>query len=141
MPDLFDKYVDRSTKNPCDIEHIWANNFAPYVNQFTSEQEFQDWRNHVAGLLLLPADVNRSYQDKPFKDKAPHYAQHNLYAASLTASVYAHRPKFLAFKDAMSLPFKPYADYDKQAQMERRELVSALVSKVWSVDRLQEFLQ
>jgi uncharacterized protein with ParB-like and HNH nuclease domain len=140
MPDLFDKYVDRSTKNPCDIEHIWANNFAPYVNQFTSEQEFQDWRNHVAGLLLLPADVNRSYQDKPFKDKAPHYAQHNLYAASLTASVYAHRPKFLAFKDAMSLPFKPYADYDKPAQMERRELVSALVSKVWSVDRLQEFL-
>ena len=22
--DLFDKYVDRTSRNPCDIEHIWA---------------------------------------------------------------------------------------------------------------------
>ena len=30
-PDLFDKYVDRNTKNPCDIEHIWANDFSRYA--------------------------------------------------------------------------------------------------------------
>lgn len=74
-PDLFDKYVDRSQPNPCDIEHIWANDYNQYKNEFQSEHEFQDWRNGIAGLLLLPADVNRSYQDKPFDQKAPYYAQ------------------------------------------------------------------
>lgn len=139
-PDLFDKYVDRTSKNPCDIEHIWADNIGPYASQFTSEQEFQDCRNHIAGLLLLPADVNRSYQDKPFEVKSPHYAKQNLYAASLTASAYQHQPQFDGFRQTYNLPFKPYEHFDKEAQIERRELVSALVNKVWSVDRLKDFL-
>lgn len=138
-PDLFDKYVDRTSKNPCDIEHIWANDFAPHASEFGSEQEFQDWRNHVAGLLLLPADVNRSYQDKPFETKSPHYAKQNLYAASLTASAYEHEPKFAAFRQAQGLPFKPYVQFDKNAQKERRALVAALVSQVWSTARLNEY--
>jgi uncharacterized protein with ParB-like and HNH nuclease domain len=140
-PDLFDKYIDRKTKNPCDIEHIWADNMAPYADQFSSVQEFQEWRNHVAGLLLLPADVNRSYQDKLFKDKAPHYAKQNLYAASLTASAYQHQPQFDAFRQSEQLPFNSYTDFDKAAQVQRRELVSALVDRVWAVDRLQRFLK
>lgn len=138
-PDLFDKYVDRTTKNPCDIEHIWANNITPYVNEFSSEEEFQDWRNHVAGLLLLPADVNRSYQDKPFETKAPHYAKQNLYAASLTSSAYEHAPQFAAFRQVLGLPFTPYVHFDKAAQKERRSLVAALVNQVWSTDRLKEY--
>jgi uncharacterized protein with ParB-like and HNH nuclease domain len=138
-PDLFDKYVDRNVVNPCDIEHIWADKMAPYANQFATEQEFQDWRNHVAGLLLLPADVNRSYQDKPFEVKAPHYAKQNLYAASLTASAYQHQPQFDAFIKSLNLSFKPYEHFDKTAQIERRELISTLVEHVWSVDRLKAF--
>jgi len=139
-PDLFDKYVDRNTKNPCDIEHIWADNLGPYASEFSSEQEFQDCRNNVAGLLLLPADVNRSYQDKPFEEKSPHYAKQNLYAASLTASAYQHQPQFEVFRNANKLPFKSYEHFDKAAQAERRQLVSEMVGLVWSVDRLKEFL-
>ena len=53
-----------------------------------------DWRNHVASLLLLPADVNRSLQAKPFDQKRVHYAKQNFYAASLDASAYQHQPQF-----------------------------------------------
>ncbi len=67
-PDLFDKHVDRDSKNALDIEHIWADKYAPFKDQFDSQEEFQRWRNHIAGLLLLPADVNRSYQDKSYVD-------------------------------------------------------------------------
>nr|MBA2748051.1 DUF262 domain-containing protein [Tatlockia sp.] len=104
-PDLFDKYVDRQQNNPCDIEHIYPNNYSHYKDQFESEQVFQNWRNAIAGLLLLPADVNRSYQDKPFEQKAPHYATQNLYAASLTPSAYQHQPQFKAFYQQQQLPF------------------------------------
>jgi uncharacterized protein with ParB-like and HNH nuclease domain len=140
QPDLFDKYVDRTSKNPCDIEHIWPNSFSSHAGEFTTEQEFQDWRNHVAGLLLLPADVNRSYQDKPFETKAPHYAKQNLYAASLTASAYEHEPQFESFRQQQGLAFKPYAHFDRAAQKERRALVAALVENVWSTTRLTQYL-
>lgn len=81
-PDQFPNYVDRSRKNPFDIEHIWANDIGPYSSQFSDPQEFATSRNNVGGLLLLPADVNRSFQDKPFEAKSPHYAKQNLLAAS-----------------------------------------------------------
>jgi hypothetical protein len=135
-PDLFDEYVDRSIKNPCDIEHIWAVDLERYKEQFSSAQEFETCRNHVAGLLLLPADVNRSFQDKTFEEKAPHYAKQNLFAASLTASAYQHQPQFEAFRRQSALPFNAYERFGKAEQLERRELVRGLVNRVWSPDRL-----
>lgn len=140
-PDLFDKYVQRDSKNPCDIEHIWANRYDQYQGDFSSEQEFQEWRNQVASLLLLPADINRSLQDKPFDEKAQHYAKQNLYAASLTAMAYVHEPQFKQFRAASELPFKSYEQFGKSEQIERRELVDGLVNLVWSPSRLSEFLK
>ncbi|PZO37602.1 MAG: hypothetical protein DCF17_15650 [Shackletoniella antarctica] len=135
---LFDKYIDRSHSNPLDIEHIWPSRYSDYSNEFESEQEFQYWRNHVAGLLLLPADVNRSLQDKPFTYKNSVYVSQNWYAASLNMNTYQHKPQFKAFCESKSLPFKPYEDFGKKQQQERRELVLALAKQVWSPNRLEE---
>lgn len=132
----FDKLVDREVKNPFDIEHIWADDFEVVKAQFASEAEFNDWRNHVASLLLLPADVNRSLQDKPFKQKRPHYAKQNFYAASLDASAYEHQPQFKQFSETHQLPFKAFESFTKDEQSARRELVAALVEVVWSPERL-----
>lgn len=139
--DSFDKYVDRAVKNPFDIEHIWANNYAGHSSSFASEQEFQGWRNHVASLLLLPADVNRSLQDKAYTDKSPHYAKQNFYAASLDASVYQHQPQFEQFRATRKLPFQSLATFGKTEQQQRRDLVAALVDVVWSAERLKEAAQ
>ena len=137
-PDLFDKYVDRTTNNPCDIEHIWPNDYNRYQEVFTSIGDFYNWRNHVASLLLLPADVNRSLQDKAFEEKAPHYAKNNLYAASLTASTYQHKPKFEQFRTKYNLSFSPLDNFSKEEQIERRKLVGELVHLVWSPERIRE---
>jgi uncharacterized protein with ParB-like and HNH nuclease domain len=135
-PDLFDKYADRTAKNPWDIEHIWPDDFDRYATEFSTSQEFDAWRNHVAALLLLPADVNRSLQDKPFEKKAPHYAKQNLYAASLTPATYQHQPQFQSFITTENLPFRPYEHFGVREQEERNELVLALANKIWSPDRL-----
>lgn len=137
--DLFDKYVDRTSKNPLDIEHIWANHYEPYADQFDSEQDFESWRENIAGLVLLPADVNRSFQDKTFEEKAPHYAKQNLFAASLTASAYEHSPQFSKFVREHDLPFRPYAHYGLAEQSERSGLVSRLVKEIWSPQRLEAY--
>lgn len=134
----FDKLVTRDVKNPFDIEHIWADDFDAVKSMFASEAEFVDWRNHVASLLLLPADVNRSLQDKPFAQKRAHYAKQNFFAASLDASVYQHQPQFLQFCEANKLPFKAFESFTKDDQLARRELVAALVEQVWSPERLKQ---
>ena len=136
--DLFDKYVDRTVKNPFDIEHICPDNFSKYGTEFSSAQEFQRWRNHVASLLLLPADVNRSLQDKPYSEKVGHYTKQNFYAASLAPDIYKHQPQFEKFRSTANLPFQPFSNWTKIEQAQRRKLVEALVDCVWSPQRLKD---
>lgn len=138
--DRFPEYVDRTCRNPYDIEHLSAADYSRYVGEFENEEEFRSWRDHVAGLVLLPADVNRSYGGKPFQDKAPHYVKQNLYAASLTAEAYQHRPQFNAFIEREGLPFKAFNAFGKQDQQARRTLVKELAKRVWSPERLQRYL-
>ncbi|MEP0892612.1 DUF262 domain-containing protein [Leptolyngbya sp. NM3-A1] len=140
MPDKFDSYVDRTPRNPFDIEHIWANNFRKCGRDFANTNEFEEWRNHFASLLLLPADVNRSLQDKIFEDKLPHYASQNLYAMSLTAAAYQNKPQFKAFRERYNLDFKPYDHFGKAEHEERYKVLRELVLRVWSPDRLKEVL-
>lgn len=138
--DLFSEYIDRNRKNACDIEHISPNDFNLYKSIFSDTGAFQTWRNHVAGLLLLPADVNRSLKKKPFEQKAVHYAQQNLYAASLTPLTYKHQPQFIAFQERHRLNFQSFNHFGKEEQNERRILVEQLVKLVWSPDRLVEVI-
>jgi len=136
--DTFEKLVNREAKNPFDIEHIWPDDFEAVKMQFASEAEFVELRNHVASLLLLPADVNRSLQAKPFDQKRQHYAKQNFYAASLDTSAYEHQPQFRQFAATHGLPFRPFETFTKTEQLARRELVAALVELVWAPQRLQE---
>lgn len=140
-PDLFSVYVNRQVKNPFDIEHIWANDFEVYKDQVSDRSEFSSLRDHIAGLLLLPADVNRSLQDKPFEHKTPVYGGQNLYAASLFETAYVNQPQFKAFRDQHQLAFKPYSKFGKTEQIERRSLVLSLVKKIWSPERLQKVVE
>ena len=84
--------------------------------------------------------MNRSYQDKSFKDKSPHYAKQNLYAASLTGSTYEHQPQFDNFRTTRDLPFKSYEKFGKTEQMERTELIKKIANQIWSPEKLKEYL-
>ncbi|MEQ1722286.1 MAG: DUF262 domain-containing protein [Pseudobdellovibrio sp.] len=138
--DEFQHYVNRKAKNPYDIEHIWADKSSKNNLIFNSEQEFVDIRNNIGSLLLLPADVNRSYQDKSFADKAPHYAKQNFFAASLTSVTYKHQPQFEAFMNRFSLNFKPFEKFGVEEQKSRKTLVRNLANQIWSPERLKSYL-
>lgn len=135
----FDKLVDRTVKNPFDIEHMLPDNYAAVANEFESETEFDAWRNHIASLLLIPADVNRSLQDKPYKEKVVHYGKQNFYAASLNADTYDHQPKFEQFRETYGLPFEKHDQFTKTEQQKRQQLLTALVEVVWSAKRLEQY--
>lgn len=134
----FPDFVDRDRHNPFDIEHIWPDNYNDFRDSFESENIFQDWRNQIASLLLVPQDVNRSCQDKPYEAKVNVYLTQNSYAASLAQGAYQHQPQFESFRTRFDLPFRPYASFGKQEQLERRQLVQKLVELIWSPERLRE---
>jgi uncharacterized protein with ParB-like and HNH nuclease domain len=137
--DRFAEYVDRKRKNSYDIEHIWADDYSQYDSEFATEHDFNASRNRIGGLLLLPADVNRSLQAKPFAEKAPGYAGENLYAASLSEGAYVNHPQFAGFRERLGLPFTAYEHFGKEQQAERCSLVSELATVIWSPERLEDY--
>jgi hypothetical protein len=140
-PDPFPTLVNRDQKNPFDIEHIWASDYALHASVFSSQQEFEQLRDTVPALLLLPADVNRSLQDKPYGYKLSKYATHHLYSASLAPGAYANQPQFDAFRSRHALPFKAHATFGKEDGAKRQRLVGQLVDLVWSPDRLTAYMR
>lgn len=138
QPNLFANYVDRDSSNALDIEHIWPNVHDRFREHFPSLSDFQAARDRIGGLLLLPADVNRSLQDAEYALKLPAYARENLLAASLSESAYRNAPRFQQFLTRTGLPFRAYEDFGPEAQEERTELLLQLANRIWSPDRLDE---
>ena len=138
--DPFPALVDRNRKNPFDIEHIWAQNYALHQGVFESPQDFAQHRDTLPALLLLPADVNRSLQDKPYTYKVQKYATQHLYPASLATAAYEHQPQFESFRKTHGLPFRAHATFGKPDWAERQELVAKLVDLIWSPSRVTSCL-
>jgi hypothetical protein len=139
--DQFPRYTNSLTecrRNPYEIEHLWPNHAEDFMAEFSSEEEFARWREHIGGLVLLPKSKNASLSDRNYDGKCPHYQGENLLAASLTEQPYAHQPRFARFCKEYGFDFKAYSTFGKEQQNERRALYTALIKHIWSVERLKE---
>jgi uncharacterized protein with ParB-like and HNH nuclease domain len=136
QPNRFAEYTKRDTRNPYEIEHIWANRPDRHKDEIQDDGEFNRWRDHIAGLLLLPADFNRSYQDKPYAEKRRLYGAQNLLAASLDSLAYENNPQFIRWIEKTGLPFQQHEDFQKEDQICRRKLYLALAEEIWSPERI-----
>ncbi|MDK2800751.1 MAG: hypothetical protein PWQ70_2370 [Clostridiales bacterium] len=133
----FADYVNREQKNPYDIEHIWADDYTQGNHQleFSTEEEFKDFRNRFGGLLILPKDKNRSLQDMEYSKKVIKYDSENLLARTLNQNCY-NNPLFLCFMNNTQLPFKPYAQFNKAELIERQSLYKEICKKIWDVNKI-----
>ncbi|HDR8214840.1 TPA: DUF262 domain-containing protein [Bacillus cereus] len=135
----FKMYVTKESKNPFQIEHIWANKFQRHTQEFSNETDFQNRRNHVGGLLLLPKSINQSYGDKEYFVKVQQYFGQNLLAKSLHKNCYENNPNFLRYIKNYNLPFKPYATFNTNELIERQELYKKIVQQVWDLNKINDF--
>lgn len=134
----FADYVNREQKNPYDIEHIWADDYTQGNHQvdFSTEEEFKDFRNRFGGLLILPKDKNRSLQDMEYSKKVIKYDSENLLARTLNQNCYQNNPLFLRFMNNTQLPFKPYVQFNKVEFIERQSLYKEICKKIWDVNKI-----
>jgi hypothetical protein len=138
QPSRYTEYVTRGGKKGYDIEHIWANHPERHLGEFSHPSDFQEYRNRIGGLLLLPKSFNQSYGDLPYAEKRRHYVKQNLLACSLHEKAYDRNPGFSRFIRQSRLPFKPHNKFRKADLDERQELYRKLAEQIWSPDRLEQ---
>ena len=138
QPSLYLEYV-KTGNNSYEIEHIWSNHHERHRDEFSHKIDFQDYRNCLGGLLLLPKKSNASYGDAPYKEKREHYLKENLLAQSLHEKAYENNPGFKQFIEKSQLPFHPHREFKKIDLDSRQYLYQKLAEQIWSPKRLLEY--
>ena len=135
-PGKYEDYIVRSGRNAYEVEHILANKYEMFTKEFEDAAAFEEWRNYIGALLLLPKKVNASLGDYSYKKKLPHYLKANALTQSLHPDFYKNNPGVLKAIAKHELDFEPHAKFDADEIELRSDLYSALAALVWSPDRL-----
>lgn len=117
-----------------EIEHIWGNKFKEHRDEFEQEQDFQEWRNFIGALILLPNGTNQSFTSDKYEDKIKHYLKENTYAQTLHSDYYEKNPNFLKSEKIKELDFEPHSEFKKKDIEERTELVKKICKQLWSTE-------
>ncbi len=115
-----------------EIEHIWGNKFNEHRDEFEQEWDFQEWRNSIGALILLPNGTNQSFTSDRYVDKVNHYLKENTYAQTLNSQYYVKNPNFTNSDLIKQLNFKPHSEFKKKDIKERKALVKQICEHLWS---------
>ncbi|SDE34103.1 DUF262 domain-containing protein [Niabella drilacis] len=121
-----------------EIEHVWANKFDEHTDEFEQKNDFQEWRNSIGALLLLPQGTNQSFNSDKYEDKLEHYIKENTYAQTLHSNYYEKNPNFLNSDIVRKLQFKAHPQFKKQDISDRQKLVQRICEELWSTDYYAE---
>jgi hypothetical protein len=129
-------YLSSSGSQGYDIEHVIADQHVRHVDEFPVEQDFQETRNRIGGLLLLPRSFNRSYGALPFEEKRTLYLQQNILAQTFHENAYERNPGLKRVIHESKVPFESNASFGKSDLEKRQKVMLKLAEEVWNVARL-----
>lgn len=115
-----------------EVEHIWADHYNLHLDEFSTEEEFNNYRNNIGDLLVLPKSFNASYNDAPYEIKVEQYYSQNIFAQTLNAKKYINNPDFIRFMNNSGLKFTAYSEFKKDSIVERAELYKAILLWNWN---------
>ena len=119
-----------------EIEHIWANKFDEHRDEFEQESDFQNYRNSIGALVLLPQGTNQSFSSDKYQDKLEHYIKENTYVQTLHSHYYEKNPNFLNSELVAALKFKPHSKFTRDDIKQRELLVQRICEQIWSLDNI-----
>ncbi|MCY2950041.1 MAG: DUF262 domain-containing protein [Planctomycetota bacterium] len=131
LPSHYIDYMSEG-KTRYEVEHIWADHAERHTAEFSHSADFEEYRNRIGGLLLLPKSFNASYGDLTYEEKLPHYNTQNLLARSLHTQCYERNPGFLRFKEQSGLPFAPLNAFNKADLELRSQLYRQIAERIWN---------
>ncbi len=131
LPSNFSTYFVSPGTKPFEVEHIWADKFAEHQDEFQQQHDFDNYRNRIGDLVLLPRGTNQSYGAMPYAKKLEHYLKENLLVKSLHSKVYENNPNFLGMAKNLDIPFKSHDSFTKADIGERQALVQRICEVIW----------
>lgn len=86
--------------------------------------------------MLLRKSINASLNDKLYDYKLTKYCSNegNIYTETLGDNAYQNNHQFIRFKNNNRLDFNPYAQFGKDENKERVNLVIQLAKLIWNTD-------
>ena len=120
-----------------DVEHIWANHSELHEEEFDHEYDFQEYRDRIGGLLLLPSKRNKDFSDRSYEEKLEDYLNENLLAQSLHERTYERNTDFQNFIQRSRLEFRPCSNFKKADLNDRQKLYQQLAKRIWNPERLR----
>lgn len=130
----FATYYHATNGKPYEIEHLWANNFDNHRDEFEQLNDFNDARNSIGALVLLPRGTNQSYSDKPYTEKVEHYIKENLLVKSLHPLAYENNPNFNKLISHNGLAFRAHAEMKIADVQTRRDLYRQIAEQIWCLE-------
>jgi len=135
-------YISTKTghKTGYHIEHILSRN-EENKKYFSSEEEFENQRNRLGGLLLLfNMDNIISNNEKYYSGKRKTYNNGLIWGRTLVDSFYhSSNKRFLdfneEFKSETKMEFKDFDKFDKETLEYRSKLLFEIVKKIWIIDK------
>jgi len=119
---------------PFQIEHIWADKMEYHAGEFSQLHEFNEMRNRLGDLILLPMGTNQSFGAEKYEFKLPHYLKENLLAQSLHPTCYERNPNFLNYVNNSGMPFIAHSQFNKEDVNTRQALYKSISEEIWSLD-------
>ncbi len=127
----FSTYFGSPGRKPYEVEHIWADKFEEHRDEFEQRHEFDNYRNRIGDLVLLPQGTNQSYGAMGYVEKVEHYLKENLLVKSLHPKTYKNNPNFVGMAKKLGLQFKAHKTYAKGDIDERQALVQKICEAIW----------
>jgi len=127
----FSTYFISPGARPYEVEHIWADKFEEHRDEFEQRHEFDNYRNRIGDLVLLPQGTNQSYGAMTYSEKIEHYLKENLLVKSLHPKTYENNPNFIGMANKHGLRFKAPKSFRKADIDERQMLVQKICEVIW----------
>jgi hypothetical protein len=127
----FSTYFVSARTKPYEVEHIWADKFDEHRNEFDQRHEFENYRNRIGDLVLLPQGTNQSYGAMSYAKKLEHYLKENLLAKSMHPKCYENNPNFVGMARTLRLEFKAHPSFAKADIDERQTLIQSICEVIW----------
>ena len=118
-------------KSDIEVEHIWSNHYEQHLDEFEKEDDFNNARNNIGDLLVLPKSFNASYNDAQYSIKVQQYFSQNILAQSLNEKKYENNPGFIHFIEKSGLKFKSYSEFKRISISERADLYKSILKWNW----------
>ena len=127
----FELYMHNPNAKPFEVEHIWCDHFEQFTDEFTQKTDFDNVRNLIGALLLLPRGTNQSLNDMMYSEKMPHYVKDNILAKSLCKETYIKNPNFANFIKAQNITLCSHSQFKKCDIEKRCSDYAIIANKIW----------